>query len=85
MQAGRPRGFSAADGPDQDGALAMPNPDSYFNAMRDLDEALDDALGHIRAEQDAGRITPAQAAAERVGLLERHIAECRRLRGQLPG
>jgi len=63
----------------------MPNPDSYFNAMRDLDEALDDALGHIRAEQDAGRITPAQAAAERVGLLERHIAECRRLRGQLPG
>ena len=65
----------------------MPNPDSsaYFDAMRDLDEALDDALGHVRAEQDAGRITPAQAAAERVDLLERHIAQCRRLRGQLPG
>ncbi len=65
----------------------MPNPDSsaYHDQMRDLDEALDDALAAIRAEQDAGRITPAQAAAERVGLLERHIAECRRLRGQLPG
>ncbi len=65
----------------------MPNRDSsaYFNAMRDADEALDEALGHVRAEQDAGRITPAEAAAERVGLLERHIAECRRLRGQLPG
>ncbi len=54
-------------------------------AMHDADEALDDALAAIRAEQDAGRITPAEAAAERVGLLERHLAECRRLRGELPG
>jgi len=58
---------------------------AYFDAMRDLDEALDDALGHVRAEQDAGRITPAQAAAERAGLLERHLAECRRLRRELLG
>jgi len=53
--------------------------------LADWWQALDDALGHVRAEQDAGRITPAEAAAERVGLLERHIAECRRLRGELPG
>lgn len=53
---------------------------AYFDAMRDADEALADALGHLRAEEDAGRITPAQAAVERVGLLERHIAECERLR-----
>ena len=56
---------------------------AYFDAMREADEALDDALGHVRAEEDAGRITPAQAAAERIGLLERHIAECQRLRREL--
>jgi hypothetical protein len=54
--------------------------DAYYQAMRDADEALDDALAAVRAEEDAHRITPAEAAAERVGLLERHIAECRRLR-----
>ena len=54
----------------------------YFDAMREADELLDEALGHVRAEQDAGRITPAAAAAERCGLLERHMAECRRLRGE---
>jgi len=48
--------------------------------MRAADAALDDALAAVRAEEDAGRITPAEAAAERVGLLEQHIAECRRLR-----
>ena len=53
---------------------------AYFDAMRAADAALDDALAAVRAEEDAGRITPAEAAAERVGLLERHIAECRRLR-----
>ena len=53
---------------------------AYFDAMRAADEALDDALAAVRAEEDAGRITPAEAAAERVGLLERHIAESRRLR-----
>ena len=53
---------------------------AYFDAMRDADEALADALGHLRVEEDAGRITPAEAAVERVGLLEHHIAECERLR-----
>jgi hypothetical protein len=58
---------------------------AYFAAMRDADQALDDALGHVRAEQDAGRISAIEACAERVGLLERHLAECRRLRVELLG
>lgn len=58
---------------------------TYFDAMRQADEDLDEALAAVRAEGDAGRITPAEAAAERVGLLERHLAECRRLRGELGG
>ena len=35
---------------------------AYFDAMREADAALDDALSHVRAEQDAGRISPAAAA-----------------------
>ncbi len=58
---------------------------AYFGAMRDLDDAIDRALAAVRAEEDAGRITAAQAAAERVGLLESHLAECRRLRRELLG
>jgi hypothetical protein len=58
---------------------------AYFDAMRDADEALDDALAAVRAEQDAGRITAADAAAERCALLERHLAECRQLRAGLGG
>ncbi|MGH3847507.1 MAG: hypothetical protein ACRDS0_39750 [Pseudonocardiaceae bacterium] len=56
---------------------------SYFEAMKDLDEAVDDALAAIRAEEAEGRITAVQAAAERVSVLERHLAECRRLRMEL--
>jgi hypothetical protein len=58
---------------------------AYFDKMRELDGLLAEALGHIRAEEDARRITPAEAATERVGLLERHIAECQRLRRELLG
>ncbi len=59
---------------------------AYYDAMREADEALADALSHIRAEQDARRITAVEAAVdERVGLLERHIAECQRLRRELLG
>jgi hypothetical protein len=54
----------------------------YYDAMRDLDQALDDALTAIRAEEDEHNVTPEQAAAERIDLMERHIAECRRLRAE---
>ena len=53
---------------------------AYYEASRDADDALADALSHVRAEEDAHRITPLEACAERVGLLERHLEECRRLR-----
>ena len=58
---------------------------AYFDAMREADEALDDALAAVRAEEDEHRITPAEAAAERCTLLGRHLAECRRLRRELDG
>jgi hypothetical protein len=58
---------------------------AYFEAMHHADEALADALSAIRAEEDAHRITTAEAATERVGLLERHIELCQRLRAELLG
>ena len=58
------------------------DPIAYFTALDDEQDAFDDALAAIRAEQDAGRITPAEAAAERVGLLERHLERCRQLRAE---
>jgi hypothetical protein len=57
-------------------------PGGYFDAMREADEALDDALAAIRDEEAEGRITPVEAASERCQLLQRHIDECRRLRGE---
>ena len=57
----------------------------YYDKMREADELLAEALSHIRAEEDARRITPVQAAAERVELLERHLADCQRLRRELLG
>ncbi len=58
---------------------------AYYDAMREADDGLADALSHVRAEEDAHRITPAEAATERIGLLERHIELCRRLRRELLG
>jgi hypothetical protein len=57
-------------------------PIAYFAALRDEQEAVDDALAAIRAEQDAGRITAVEAATERAGLLERHLERCRQLRAE---
>lgn len=56
------------------------NPVAYFAALGDEQDAFDDALAAIRAEQDAGRITTAEAAAERVTLLEQHLARLEQLR-----
>ena len=60
----------------------MSGPGGYYDAMHEADEDLADALSAIRAQEDAHRITPAEAAAERVGLLERHIELCQRLRAE---
>lgn len=53
---------------------------AYFAAVGEAGDDLADALSHVRAEEDAHRISPLEACAERVGLLERHLEECRRLR-----
>jgi hypothetical protein len=53
---------------------------AYYDAVSKADADLDEALSHVRAEQDAGRITPAEAAAERVELLERHLELCQQAR-----
>jgi len=55
---------------------------AYYDALRTEEDALSDALGHIRAEEDAGRVTTVEAATERVGLLERHLERCRQLRAE---
>lgn len=60
--------------------MQNPSTSAYFDAMRDADEALADALSAVRAEEDEYRITPIEACTERITLLERHLAECRRLR-----
>jgi hypothetical protein len=68
--------MTSADSPADDPHTA------YYDAVSQADEALDDALAAVRAEQDAGRITVAEAACERVGLLERHLELLRRLRAE---
>jgi hypothetical protein len=53
---------------------------AYYTAVSRADADLEEALGHVRAEEDAHRITPAEAAAERIELLERHLELCQRAR-----
>jgi hypothetical protein len=53
---------------------------AYYSTVGKADADLDEALSHVRAEQDAGRITPAEAASERVELLERHLELCQQAR-----
>ena len=53
---------------------------AYYDAVSRADADLDEALSRVRAEEDAGRITSVEAAAERVGLLERHLELCQQAR-----
>ena len=53
---------------------------AYYDAVSKADADLDEALSHVRAEEDAHRITPAEAASERVELLERHLELCQQAR-----
>ena len=61
---------------------ASRDPVTYVTALNDEQNAFDDALAAIRAESQAGRITVAEAATERVGLLERHLARLAALRAE---
>ena len=53
---------------------------AYYDAVSKADADLEEALGHVRAEENAQRITPAEAAAERIELLERHLELCQQAR-----
>ncbi len=53
---------------------------AYYSAIHQADTDLEEAISHVRAEEDAGRITTAEAAAERVELLERHLELCQQAR-----
>jgi hypothetical protein len=55
-------------------------PSAYYAALRDEEDAVSDALACIRAEEDERRITVAQAAAERISLLEGHLERLAKLR-----
>lgn len=56
------------------------NHSQYYEAMHQADEDLAAALTALRIEEDSRSVTTAQAAARRVGLLERHIEHCQQLR-----
>ena len=53
---------------------------AYYDAVSKADTDLEEALSNVRAKEDAGRITPVEAAAERIGLLERHLELCQQAR-----
>ena len=53
---------------------------TYAEALAEASDDLDDALAAIRAETTAGRVSPAEAATERAGLLSRHLARLEQLR-----
>ena len=52
----------------------------YLTAVEVAENHARDALAHITAEEDAGRLTPLMAADERVRLLENHLERLRQLR-----
>ncbi len=58
---------------------------AYAAALAQAADDLEDALAAIREETRAGRVTPADAATERAGLLERHLARLEQLRAEYPG
>ena len=53
---------------------------AYYRAAAEADDDLHDAIGHVVAEQDAGRISQAEAAVERCELLIRHLERLEQLR-----
>jgi hypothetical protein len=53
---------------------------AYYSTVGKADADLEEALSYVRAEEDAHRITPAEAAAERIGLLEHHLELCQQAR-----
>jgi len=59
---------------------ATPPASTYLSEALAADAELDEQLAIFRRELDAGEISPAEAAAERVRALETHLARIRALR-----
>jgi hypothetical protein len=57
-------------------------PSAYADALTLAADRLEDALAAIRAETAVGNLTPAAAATERAGLLERHLKHLEQLRAE---
>jgi len=57
-----------------------PPHDQYFAAVHAAGEQLEADLAGLHRQEDAAEISPVSAAARRVFLLERHLAECQRAR-----
>jgi hypothetical protein len=57
----------------------------YYAAVREENDAADDALRCIRLEQAEGHIDARQAAAERSALLRQHLDRLARLRAAYLG
>jgi hypothetical protein len=55
---------------------------AYYDAVSQADADLGEAISCIVAEQDAGRITAEQAAAERCEVLTRHLGLLKQLRAE---
>ena len=53
--------------------------------MQAADQALDDGLAELRRRADAGEVTAAEAATERITLLEAHLDQARQAREQFLG
>jgi hypothetical protein len=61
------------------------DPEGYFAALSDEQNALDDALAAIRAEQAEGRLSAAGAAREREQLLTAHLRRVAAIRARYLG
>jgi len=63
---------------------AQPQPPraTYFVLVAEEDARLDATIAAIRADEDAGHLTPAEAASNRISVLEIHARRVRELREQ---
>lgn len=62
-----------------DGPAPRPEHATYFEEIRAEDDRLRATLTAICADQDDGHLSVREAADNRVGALEAHLARCREL------
>ena len=58
---------------------------SYAAEAAAADALLDELIGNVRRDLDAGEISPAEAAAERIKVMEEHLITIRELRARYFG